>query len=201
MPAKQGFMTAMPQPQQTMQGGASAPAARPMPPGSYPTGGRTDYSATRPYPSSVPSNNATTRPMPFNPATSWAGRPAPGRLPPAAPVPTRDPRRGAPAPQWMPVPAAAAPRGGPVRPAPYVPPGQWGGRAPQVANGWRPQQGQLNWQQQQMRTMPPAMRQMYNRRPVTAQPQAMQQQGLPTQRGLPVASRVNLQGNQLNRFG
>lgn len=72
---------------------------------------------------------------------------------------------------------------------------------PQMNMDWRqPFRPQMNEQQQQMANMPAAMRQMYNNRPVTKQAQPMQAPSPPTQRGRAVASRVNLQGNQLNRF-
>ena len=54
-----------------------------------------------------------------------------------------------------------------------------------------------NWQQQQMSTMPQGMRQMYNGRPMTPQQPDMNYNPLPTMRGQPVGSRVNLQRNQL----
>ena len=89
-----------------------------------------------------------------------------------------DPRqsRGAPPPQM----GAGFPGGPPI-----------GGRPP-------PQTGRpLNQQQQQMRMMPAAMRQAYNKQPVTPQTQTMRPQGMPTMRGQPAGSRVNLQRNQM----
>lgn len=129
---------------------------RAMPPGTYPSPGRT-----------MPAGPGGLRPQ------------MPGLAPGGGYGPSE--RRPGARPQW----------GGGRRynPGQYQPPAQWGGRAPQ-----------LNRQQQQMRMMPQGMRQAYNNRPMTQQSPGIQPMAPPTQRGKPAASRVNLQGNQLNRF-
>jgi hypothetical protein len=109
-------------------------------------------------------------------------------MPPSMRPPQGPPRMmpGQPPPQAVQMPGQR------YNPGQYQPPPQWGGRVPQ---GGQPAP-QLNWQQQQMSMMPQAMRQNYNNAAVTQQPQTMQPQAPPTQRGRPVGSRVNLQRNQ-----
>ena len=79
---------------------------------------------------------------------------------------------------------------------------------PSVGNPNRPgrmrqpgQPQQLNWQQRQMQSMPPGMRQMYNGRPMTKAAPDMNYNPSMTMRGQPAASRVNLQRNQFPRAG
>ena len=178
---------------------------RPMPPGIYPSPGRT-------MPGQPPGPGGPNGQVAMQPPQQVTGpRPQPGPAP-------WNPSMGTPPPRWNPMralPGQQMPdnvygRPAPVRgqrpPTQLAPGGGYGpserrpGAPAQWGGGYRPPPRELNWQQMQMQNMPPGMRQAYNNRPMTAQPQGMQPMAPPTQRGRPAASRVNLQGNQLNRF-
>ena len=148
----------------------------------------------------------------------------PGQARPAPRGRAWNPSQGTPPPMWNPM--APAMQGQPStnyqpgktgRP-PTLPP-SWQGAGmplparpnpnnPSVGNPNRPGRMQpqgpgqrLNWQQRQMQSMPPGMRQMYNGRPMTKTAPDMNYNPSMTMRGQPVGSRVNLQRNQFPRAG
>jgi len=218
---------------------APAPSFRegkPIPPGIYPSPGRT-MPGQPPGPGGPNGQVAmppryTTGQEVFQPGGKFYDpNPPQFNVPRPAPLPVTGPRPSMP-PQWGggPLPTndfrmgRGFPGGPPIgAPGQFRPPPQWGqrppmrgnplapgggygpserrpGAPPQWGGGYRPPPRQLNDQQMMMKNMPPGMRQAYNNRPMTAQPQGMRPMAPPTQRGRPAASRVNLQGNQLSRF-